>query len=352
MKTALLVSLGLSAFAAVPFISSHSDLIVSVDKAKGLAYVRDSHTGRVMAFKATANEIESLKIGDLAKVDWKAGTLSELKGVKKTTALVQPDTIEPCCSVVVVAKDRAIANGLLSGIVTGGGKPYDAVAPFHGIIVVKDSKTAQYYVLDTAVLSEKEAPAGSPPNLLMSKVIDDVKVDSPVSINGKYGMFKQGDALYAFKIRGADNDGGPWVIEPDEKAKGRYGIIKTNWHEKVGSGHQSIHVYLPGKTDEYEYREYWKTEHSIMEGEYDVWINGALLEKMPVKAGHATRILLGALNSTAPFAQQLHIYDAKDRKVRSIQGGETVALPIGTYHLKVGTRTVNVEVKENEVTEF
>lgn len=352
MKTALLVSLGLSAFAALPFFSSHSDLIVNVDKAKGLAYVRDSHTGKVMAFKATAAEVESLKIGDEAKVDWKAGTLSELKGVKKAAALVQPDNIDPCCNVVVVAKDRAIANGLLSGIVTGGGKPYDAVAPFHGIIVVKDSKSGQYYVLDTAVLSEKEAPAGSPPNFLMSKVIDEVKVDSPVWINGKYGMFKQGETTYAFKIRGADNDGGPWVIEPDPEAVGRYGMVRTNWHEKSSPNHQSIKVYLPGKRDADEYHEVWKTKHSVMEGEYDIVINGMVLEKVPVKAGYATRILMGALRSTAPYAQQLHIMDTKDRAVRTLQGGETVALPIGTYHLKVGTRTINIEVKENQVTDF
>jgi hypothetical protein len=165
-------------------------------------------------------------------------------------------------------------------------------------------------------------------------------------------MFKQGETMYAFKVRGADNDGGPWVIEPDPEAVGRYGMVRTNWHEKASSNHQSIKVYLPGKRDADEYHEVWKTKHSVMEGEYDIMINGMVLEKVPVKAGHATRILMGALHSTAPYAQQLHIMDTKDRAVRTLQGGETVALPIGTYHLKVGTRTINVEIKENEVTEF
>jgi hypothetical protein len=337
---------------ATAFVSSHSDVVIHVDPARGVAFVRDSHTGKVMAFQASAQELGAIKIGDPVRADWKVGTLTELKGVRKTAALIQPDYGEPCCAVVVVAKDKAIANGLLSGLVTDGGKPYDAVAPFHGIIVAKDNKTGKYHVLDTSVLSEKEAPAGAPQIMEMSKLVDEVKVDTPVWVNGKYGMFKQGNTVYSFRLRGADNDGGPWVIEPDAEAVGRYGLIRTNWHEKSSSNHQSIKVYLPGKRDADEYHEVWKQKHSVMEGEYDIMINGMVLEKVPIKAGHSTRILMGALHFTAPYAQQLHIMDTKDRAVRTLQGGETVALPIGTYHLKVGTRTVNVEVKENEVTDF
>jgi hypothetical protein len=76
------------------------------------------------------------------------------------------------------------------------------------------------------------------------------------------------------------------------------------------------------------------------------------LLNVPVKVGHATRILLGALHSTADYAKQLAIHDSKDQLVMKIQGGTIIGLPIGTYHLKVGTRTFKVEIKENEVTEF
>ena len=54
----------------------------------------------------------------------------------------------------------------------------------------------------------------------------------------------------------------------------------------------------------------------------------------------------------AKFANQLKILDSKDRPVNAIQGGTVIALPIGTYHLKVGTRTIKVEIKENETTEL
>ncbi len=152
--------------------------------------------------------------------------------------------------------------------------------------------------------------------------------------------------------RRGDKAANPWVVEPDDKAQGRFGLIRTNWHEAVGSGYQNIFVHLPGKRDVSEYKENFKREHGVMEGEYDISINGAFLEKVPVKAGHSTRILMGALNSTAPYANQLHILDSKDRRVGEIQGGETIALPIGTYQVKVGTRTIKIEIKENEVTKF
>lgn len=345
--------LAVLAFAASASLSSHADIVMHVDAAKGVALVRDSHTGRVMAFKASAADLGAIKVGDEVKADWKTNKLVSVKGAARTLPLVEPDYGEPCCNVVVVAKDKAIANGLLSGIITGGGKPYDAVAPFYGIVIAKDLKTGAFHVLDTSVAVEGETPAGATSHpMTMSKAIDEIKVDDPVWIYGKYGAFKSKGVLYGFKLRGAETDGGPWVVEPDPKAVGRYGIIRTNWPEKTGSGYQAIYVYLPGEREKQEYYEFWKKEHSVMEGEYDIKINGMILEKVPIKAGHATRILMGAIHSTAPYATQLTINDTKDRKVMAIQGGETIALPIGTYHLKVGTRTIKVEVKENEVTEF
>ncbi len=144
----------------------------------------------------------------------------------------------------------------------------------------------------------------------------------------------------------------PWVIEPDSGALGRNGIVRTKWHEKTSSTYQAIYVYLPGKHESDEYHEFFKSEHRVLEGRYDMRINGMWLLDVPVTAGHATRILLGALHSTADYANQLAIHDSKDQLVMKIQGGQIIALPIGEYHLKVGTRTFRVEVKENEVTEF
>ncbi len=326
--------------------------VIGVDAVKGTVSVRSNYTGRVMQVKS-ADLAKTLKVGDAIDADAEMKAVTSVKGVARTAALVEPDYVEPCCSVVTIAKDKAIANALLSGVVTTGGKPYDAVAPFHGIIVAKDKTTGAFHVLDTSVMVAQERPTGATASpMTMSKTIDEIKVDDPIWINGKYGAFKSKRVTYAFKLRGAETDGGPWVIEPDSEAVGRYGVVRTNWHEKSSSNHQSIKVYLPGKRDADEYHEVWKTKHSVMEGEYDIMINGMVLEKVPIKAGHATRILMGALRSTAPYAQQLHIMDTKDRAVRTLQGGETVALPIGTYHLKVGTRTVKVEVKENELTEF
>jgi hypothetical protein len=327
--------------------------VVSVDAVKGTVGVRNNFTGRLMQINS-AELAKTLKAGDALDADADMKNVTSIKGAVRTVALIEPDALEPCCAIVTIAKDKSIANALLSGIVSTGGKPYDAVAPFYGVAIAKDLKTGAFHVLDTGVQVVQNAATADPntKKMAMSKAIDDLKVDDPVWISGKHGMFKSKGVMYAFKLRGAETDGGPWVVEPDAKAVGRYGIIRTNWPEKTGSGYQAIYVYLPGERAKQEYYEFWKKEHSVMEGEYDIKINGMILEKVPIKAGHATRILLGAIHSTAPYATQLTINDTQDRKVIAIQGGETIALPIGTYHLKVGTRTIKVEVKENEVTEF
>ncbi|MEX2244126.1 MAG: hypothetical protein WD716_09810 [Fimbriimonadaceae bacterium] len=326
--------------------------VVSVDALKGTVQVRNNFTGRLMQINS-AELAKTLKAGDALDADADMKQLTQIKGVARTVALVEPDALEPCCAIVTIAKDKSIANALLSGVITNAGKPYDAVAPFYGIVVVKDRVSGAFHVLDTAVLIARAELAGATASpMTMSKTLDDLKVDDPIWISGKHGMFKSKGVTYAFKLRGADNDGGPWVVEPDAKAVGRYGIIRTNWHDRAGSAFQAIYVYLPGEREKQEYYEFWKKEHSVMEGEYDIKINGMILEKVPIKSGHATRILLGAIHSTAPFATQLVINDSQDRRVNAIQGGNIIALPIGTYNLKVGTRTVKVEVKENEVTEF
>lgn len=144
----------------------------------------------------------------------------------------------------------------------------------------------------------------------------------------------------------------PCVVEPDERATGRYGMLVTPWIKGTSSGHQRIYVYLPGERDKDEYHEDWKTEHRLFEGDYDVMVNGMVLEEVPIQPGHATRILLGALKFTGTFSQQLAIMDVNGGKVRTIQGGETISLPIGDYQVKVGTRTVKVEIEENKTIEF
>jgi hypothetical protein len=302
----------------------------------------------------SAELAKTLKAGDALDADADMKSVTSIKGAAKTAALIEPDYQEPCCSIVTIAKDKSIANALLSGIVSTGGKPYDAVAPFYGIVIAKDLKTGAFHVLDTSILiATAEPPSGAKASpMTMSKAIDDLKVDDPVWISGKHGMFKSKGVTYAFKLRGADSDSGPWVVEPDAKAVGRFGNIRTNWHAKTSSAFQAIYVYLPGKRDKDEYHNFFKTEHSVMEGEYDFKINGAFLENVPVKAGHVTRFLLGALHWTGPYANQLVIHDSKDRRVNGIQGGTVIALPIGTYNVKVGTRIVKVEIKENEITEF
>jgi hypothetical protein len=319
---------------------------------------------------------KTLKVGDALDTNAAMTQVTSIKGAPKTVSLREPDNIAPCCNVVSIAKDKQIANGLLSGIITNAGKPFDAVAPFYGVVIAKDLTTGVLHVLDTSIdtaepiagINGTANPAEPVNNIkgkvdpaepvgsmkrAMSKVIDELKMDDPVWISGNHGMVKGKGGMYAFKLRGAEGkDSQPWVLEPDPRAEGRYGIIRTNWHAKVGSGYQAVSVYLPGKRDKPEYKEYFKKEHSVLEDEYDIVVNGIQLDKVPVKAGHATRILLGALHSTAKYENQLVILDSKDRTGAKIQGGETIALPAGTYHIKVGTRTISVEVKENEVTEF
>lgn len=386
-STGALSALALRIFPLEPCCS-----VVSVDAVKGAATVYNRYSGRIMQV-ADAALAKELKVGDVVDADAAMAKLVKVKGLDRTVTLREPDGVEPCCAVVAVVKDKATAEALLAGILanpnadpaepvnkpgTNPAEPVNALRnkikgadlvngikadfsselngaePVNGIIVARNLSTGALHVLNASVIDP--GTMGS----VASPITGSVRLGDPVYVEpaSRMAMLKTQTGTYAFNLRGIKktsepiNDMKPWVVEADAKAQGRNGIIRTNWHEKSGAGYQRIYVYLPGKRDQNEYNENWKTEHTVMEGEYDLVINGMVLEKVPVKVGHATRIRLGALRSTAAYANQLHILDSKDRKVNNIQGGEVIALPIGIYHLKVGTRTVKVEIKENEVTEF
>ena len=72
LRPVALVSVAATVMAlAYAAASSHSDLVVRIDAAKGLVSVRDAHTGRVKAFQASAADLASLKVGDEVKANWK-----------------------------------------------------------------------------------------------------------------------------------------------------------------------------------------------------------------------------------------------------------------------------------------
>lgn len=351
-------ALPLAAIAVAASLAEPCCGVVRTDVAKGLVTVRNRFTGQVKNIN-DAGLAASLKAGDAIDADAGMGRVTSIKGIARTAALIEPDYAEPCCGIVAVAKDRSIANGLLQGIVTMAGKPYDAVAPFHGVVIAKNNSTGALHVLEMAVDMQAGAQpitAGKPQITAMrtmSKMIDEVKAGDPVDIQGNYGVVRAKGGHYAFKLRGAEGkDKQPWKIEPDPKAEGRYGFVRTDWIEGTSTSNRVLFVYLPGEREKYEYYEVFKTEHSIVEGEYDIKVNGAIIEKVPVKAGNVTRIIMGALRSTGPSSQALFVHDMKGRQVQMMMGGEVVSLPIGTYQVKVGTRMIKIEIKEGEVTDF
>jgi hypothetical protein len=354
--------------------------VVGIDAAKGSVSIRNRFTGRLMQIKDASLAAE-LKLGDAVDADGAMRQITMVKGAAKTAALIEPDGIEPCCSVVAVVKDKAAMEALLGamfaepvgnpaepvndirGKARGAAPINDIVSKIHGaepisgIVVATNTTTGALHVLNLSVADANSMEAVSAPITSGVKIGDPVYLDP---VNG-IGMMKSAGETYAFNLRGIKKTAepvgakGPWVIEPNPEMKGRFGRIVTKWHEKTSSGHEAINVYLPGtdpKTGKAEYTEYWKTDHDQMEGEYDVSINGAMLKNLPVKAGHNTRILMGALRSTAAWGNILYVHDVNDKEISSLQGTEVLALPIGTYHLKVGTRMVPIVISEDELIEF
>jgi hypothetical protein len=249
-------------------------------------------------------------------------------------------TAEPVGSNSATVDFRSLLRGAvpINGII-------DPAEPVSGIALVRDITTGAHHVV---VIS------GTPP----PGVIGSAMTGSGIAIDGKSGfaVFRSNNQAFTYPLYrpGADSlRKGPWVITPNAQLRGIIGRLVTKIPEKVESSGRLIYVYAPGTTSDHVSMAVLAEDQDIVEGDYDVKVMRVTVPNVPIKKGHETRLLIGAL-AFAGKDQALHyVFDAEGKKqLFYMIGYEVIAVPAGTYSLKAGTRVIPFIVKDGEVTEL
>lgn len=83
----------------------HSDpccTVIGVDAARGLVTVRNTETARTLQFKTDIRDIQTIKVGDASEADFARGVVLSINGAARSYKLSEPDSSEPCCSIIVI----------------------------------------------------------------------------------------------------------------------------------------------------------------------------------------------------------------------------------------------------------
>ena len=366
--------------------------VLFADPVNGIVTARETKTGRTFQFTLPADVVAGLKAGDAVDVDLGGMRVTGVKGAARTAQIREPESLEPCCGVVAFATDSAALEALLRGLTgaepvgannaanpnmdTGsalkallsrvgnaepvgansatvdfksllkGAEPINSIIdpaePVGAIVLLRDLSSSAYHVV---------AVSGTPPPGAIGSGATAV-VDERSGV----ALFRANNQTYSHPLyrpaRSGPENKGPWVLTANAELKGMMGKLVTNFPTETDGTSRGVWVYNVGTADQVSYMVVGEP-HNIIEGEYDVKVNDVRLSRVPIKRGHETRILIGAVKFAAGGQNRRAIFDASGKtELFRMNENETGGLPQGTSSLKAGTRVVTFEIKDGEITEL
>ena len=143
-----------------------------------------------------------------------------------------------------------------------------------------------------------------------------------------------------------------WQLSPNPDLKGMRGRLAIKFPEGTSTNARVVRVYEPG-AQKVDIQDAWGKPMELLGGEYDIVLNGARVAKVSIKKGNDTRLLVGAVRLNAKFGTRVVILDENKKQVFATATGPTVvALPVGKYFGGIGKKTVELDVRDGQITDF
>lgn len=234
------------------------------------------------------------------------------------------------------------------------GLQFDAIEPINDIVGLVQVDGSGEFVL----VYHPAEPVGQPG----PRFSEEVRIGSRISIDLNSGAgyarsLARPGSKYALRVLrkpiGAEQSAtNAWEVTPNGKLRGINGRLVTKFPDRTDGTLRVIRVLSPG-TSEQVSQAVTGEEQLLPEGEYDVMVMKVRIAKVPIKAGHDTRIKIGALTFSGGGNTRHGIFDAKgEKELFRMTAFEVMALPVGTYAIKAGSRVVTFEIRDGEVTEL
>ena len=139
-----------------------------------------------------------------------------------------------------------------------------------------------------------------------------------------------------------------WVITPVKTMKGVLGGLDINFPVDV---ERNILIYQPADNKFITSVSYNDKIYPIAPGEYRFTITNVPIANVPIKKGHETRLRMGFLNVVSEGVW--HVYnDTKEKQYTSGNKPKKIALPVGSYQVKLGLQFYPFVIKDGETVEY
>lgn len=144
-----------------------------------------------------------------------------------------------------------------------------------------------------------------------------------------------------------------WEIKPNPELKGASGQIVFQFPKLTTHGIYEIAVFEIGGTKQITPTWYGSRSFRLLEGEYDVEINGMRLSRVPVKGGSDTRLHTGIIRFHTPGGTWVEVFDVNQKKpLCSWNGPSSCVVPPGEFHIKIGGSSKKVSIADGQVIDF
>jgi hypothetical protein len=138
------------------------------------------------------------------------------------------------------------------------------------------------------------------------------------------------------------------AITANTALTGRMGRLVVAFPAEAATGGTAVTVSKDGKEL---LSGYGSRNWDLLPGVYEVSISGKQIQNVTVKAGHDTKVRVGALRIVAANDTRAVVIDAGN-ELTSGYGTQMIGLPVGSFDVQVAGQTEQVVIKEGAVTDF
>jgi hypothetical protein len=379
-----------------------SGIVLTKDIQKNIVVAWDRATGRFSCFKTDNLHINGIKKGDAIKMNLQLKKVTAVSGAVTDYKIIDPDKEEPVGIITMLridnaepvgaAKEKTGGSDAVNTVVKNKMNPQepcctifniqsDPLEPCCNIVSFKNNSNGSVSIFKAPKQISSTFKVGQPVyvepvsgmKFTNAEPINDIKSTTaePVNtmqinysdpVNGiaivqsSYGNSSGQMNSYGYAASsgdGANANGSStdkWVVTPVTNMKGVLGRLNSNFPAGI-TWTMDIYTQADNKMVNLITSNHNIKTSSLSPGEYAIRFTGVQLENVPIKKGYETRLKAGFLNIVSDGSWDL--YDAAKENIHtSNTKPQKIALPVGSYQLKLGGQFYPVEIKDGETVEL
>lgn len=327
--------------------------IVGINPANNTVVAKNTTTGRLFVFKVDAMDIKAITLKDPVTTNGNLSTVAAVNGVARKYK------IEPINEIKInkaqpVGKPN-ISNAEPAGLVQiNYGQPCCSITdirinnaqPCCNMVTAKNKTTGEIIRFKAPVYVARAVKVGDP--VYIDPCCSFAIVQSSYQGGGQMNSF--GYPIESGEGNSQENSTAKWVISPVTTMKGVLGRLNMNFPAGV-----DWNIWIYTQADNKMVNSFYQTHNTNMynlsPGEYRLLLSNVPVENVPIQKGNETRLKAGFLNVISEGSWELYD-ELKEKFYASNTKPQKIALPVGSYYLKLGGQFYLGVIKDKMTVEY